>query len=155
MSAISTDAAWRAVDTEKASLDLMVGTRFLSLDVGLTLQPGRAQSRSCDLDDNWADPLLGLCGRYEVTDAWFLTAAADLGGFGGSSDESWQAAATVGYQLGVHWSAQAGWRSMEVRKEIRGQFVEVDLNKPVLATACEFRLKLRVKKTWPCFSGLC
>lgn len=99
MSAISAYAAWRALETEHASLDLLAGARFFSLDVGLMLQPGRAEGRSYDLDDDWVDPLVRLRSRYAVTDAWFLT-AADLSGFGGSSDESWQAMAAVSYQSG-------------------------------------------------------
>lgn len=138
MTAFSVYAGYRVIENDKGWLDVLLGGRFYSLDVDTALKPGLARGRNYDLSDDWADPLIGLRGRYAFNDTWFATASGDAGGFGGGSDESWQAIATVGYQIDPRWSIQGGWRYMAVEKKISGRDVEVDLSGPILGFTARF-----------------
>ena len=138
LTAFTTYAGYRALETDRGSIDVLGGARFYSLDIGLTLEPGTRRGRSRDLEDTWADPVVGLRGRFDFNDRWFTTGLFDYGGFGGGSDESWQALASVGYQFDPRWSVQGGWRYMAIQKEISGRDVEVDLSGPILGFTVRF-----------------
>jgi hypothetical protein len=139
LTSFTTYAGYRVFENDRGFVDLLGGGRFYWLDVDLTFdpEPGR-RGRSFDVSDNWADPVLGARGRIDFTDRWFATALGDFGGFGGGSDQSWQAFASVGYQFGPRWSAQGGWRYMAVEKELDGLDVEIDLNGPILGVTYRF-----------------
>ena len=77
-------------------------------------------------------------GTTTSTTSGSLPASSDYGGFGGGSDESWQAFASVGYQFDPRWSVQGGWRYMAIEKEIDGRDLEVDLNGPLLGVTIRF-----------------
>jgi hypothetical protein len=62
---------------------------------------------------------------------------ADYGGFGGS-DSSWQAFASLGYQIDDRWSVQGGWRYLSLETEIEGRDVEMDLSGPLLGLTVRF-----------------
>jgi hypothetical protein len=138
LTAFTAYAGYRVLENDRAFVDLLGGGRFYWLDLELSLEPGRLPGRSRDFSDDWADPVVGARARYDFNDAWFATALADYGGFGGSSDESWQAFASVGYQFDPRWSVQAGWRYMAVEKEITGRDVEIDLSGPILGFTVRF-----------------
>lgn len=138
MTALSVYAGYRVIEHDKGWLDVLAGGRFYWLDVDLRLTPGAARGRSFDLDGDWADPLIGLRGRYDFTDRWFATAIGDAGGFGGGSDESWQAIGLLGYQFDERWSIEAGWRYMSVEKELGGRDVAVDLSGPLIGVTARF-----------------
>lgn len=130
-------AGYRVAETERGSLDLLAGGRFYSLDLTLSLEPGRLAGRSESLDDDWADPVFGARARYKFNDQWFATALVDAGGFGGS-DQSWQAFGSVGYQFNERWSAQGGWRYLDIQREINGQDVSIGLNGPLAGITYRF-----------------
>lgn len=138
LSAFTTYAGYRVLENERGAIDLLAGGRFYSLDVDLKLEPGTLQGRSTSLDDSWADPVFGARGRVDFAEKWYATGLVDFGGFGGGSDESWQAFASVGYQIDPRWSVQGGWRYMAIEKEIDGQDVEIDLNGPIIGATFRF-----------------
>lgn len=130
-------AGYRVAETERGSLDLLAGGRFYSLDLTLSLEPGRLPGRSESLDDSWGDPVFGARVRYQINDRWFATALVDAGGFGGS-DQSWQAFGSVGYQFNERWSAQGGWRYLDIEREINGQDVSIGLDGPLVGVTYRF-----------------
>jgi hypothetical protein len=138
LTAFTAYAGYRVLEADRGSIDVLAGGRFYSLDVGLTLEPGTRRGRSRDFDDTWADPVIGARGRFDFNERWFTTGLVDTGGFGGGSDESWQAFASVGYQFDPRWSVQGGWRYMAIQKEISGRDVEVDLSGPLLGFTVRF-----------------
>jgi hypothetical protein len=138
MTVFTTYAGYRVFENDRALVDVLGGARFYWLDVDLTLQPGLLPGQSFDLKGNWADPVLGARARYDFTDKWFGTALADYGGFGGSSEESWQALATVGYQFNPAWSVQGGWRYLDTKKRLEGIDVDVGLNGAVVGFTYRF-----------------
>ena len=49
--------------------------------------------------DSWADPVIGLRGRFNLNKAFYLTAESDVGGFGIGSDIAVEAYAALGCQI--------------------------------------------------------
>lgn len=63
---------------------------------------------------SWVDPFVGLRGRYNITDNLYLSARGDVGGFGVSSDLTWNAFAAVGYQWTRTFSTELGYRHLTI-----------------------------------------
>ena len=60
--------------------------------------------------DDWADPVIGLRGRYNLSKAFYLTAESDVGGFGIGSDIAVQAYAALGCQITRNIFSEVGYR---------------------------------------------
>jgi hypothetical protein len=94
---------YRAVEHDNVELDLMAGTRYLTMDSDLELTAQGAdgrlfRQRKVSLDQDVWDGIVGLRGRilFPGTD-WFAPYYADVGT--GSSNLTWQAMVGVGYRL--------------------------------------------------------
>lgn len=118
--------------------DILGGFRAVRADVDVRLSPGAFPGRTFDLGDNWVDPIVGGRVQVALNDRWSATAMADVGGSGGGSDRTWQAVATVGYQINDRWSVRGGWRHISVEKEMSGRDVEFDMSGPVLGLTARF-----------------
>jgi outer membrane autotransporter protein len=70
----------------------------------------RALNSSFSLYENWFDPFIGLRGRYNLTKALYLTAEADVGGFGVGSEITWEAYAALGCQITRNIYSEVGYR---------------------------------------------
>lgn len=89
--------------TPKASLDILAGLRYLSIDTDAELDidgpldlnlPSARLSTSTDV----LDGVVGVRGRASINDKWFVPYHADVGA--GDSDLTWQAMAGIGYAAG-------------------------------------------------------
>ncbi|MBV9672562.1 MAG: hypothetical protein JO076_07025 [Verrucomicrobia bacterium] len=67
-------------------------------------------NRSFSFYDSWADPLIGLRGRFKLSKAFYLTAESDVGGFGIGSDVAVQAYAALGCQITRNIFSEVGYR---------------------------------------------
>lgn len=95
--------AWRRGNSH---LDILVGTRYLSMDTSLDwsvdgaagLLPGRQRSLSSHVD-KW-DAIVGLKGQLNLSDdgKWFMPYYLDVGT--GSRNTTWQALLGAGYRYG-------------------------------------------------------
>lgn len=105
-------AGWDFVASKSTSLHALAGVRYLSLDghIQLAIEPLEKRSKRASTD-NW-DAILGLYGRTELSNSWYLTYYADTGA--GDSDLTWQASAAISYRfetLDVALGYQyLGWR---------------------------------------------
>ncbi len=137
LSALTVYAGYRVFEDERAAVDVLAGGRFYWLNVDFALTPNRARGLEYNLNDDWADPVFGLRGRYNFNENWFATALGDLGGFAGD-DNSWQVFGSVGYQFNPTWSVQAGWRYMDVEKTVSGTDLAIGLNGPMIGFTGRF-----------------
>ena len=62
----------------------------------------------------WIDPFVGLRGRYNFNQTWYLTARGDVGGFGVGSKFAWQAEGALGCQLTRYVFTELGYRALGV-----------------------------------------
>ncbi|MGZ8212648.1 MAG: hypothetical protein ACXWUH_19255, partial [Burkholderiales bacterium] len=93
------------------------GLRYTKLDASADINAslfaltGTAQ-RSGDKD--WTDPIVGLRAVHRIADRWSLDGYADVGGFGVSSDLTWQLSAGVNYEISRTFTARGGYRILKV-----------------------------------------
>jgi hypothetical protein len=131
-------AAYRAYETPQVAVDVLGGVRAFSLDLDLKLTADRApRDRSFGGSETWAMPLLGARVIVPFSERWFGTAFGDFGGTG-SDDRSWQAFASVGYRFDARWSAQLGYRYLDVSKEIDDVDLNMELYGPLLGATLRF-----------------
>jgi hypothetical protein len=136
--ALSAYAAYRIHEDDRVSIDLMGGFRVNSVDIDLSLSPGLLPGQGFGNGETWVDPLIGGRARFAMTDHWFATALADVGGFDVGSDLTWQVFASIGYQFNERWSVQGGWRYVAIDKEIDGRDVETAFSGPLLGFTMRF-----------------
>jgi hypothetical protein len=131
-------AAYRVSESERLTVDALAGLRLTSLDVDLSLSPGALPRQRVGVSETWVDPVIGGRARVGIGGNWFATALADVGGFGGDSDITWQVFASIGYQLDPRWSLQGGWRWFSIEHELEGLDVETDFSGPLLGLTVRF-----------------
>ena len=91
--------AYRAIQTGRYHMDVFAGARITILEAELTGRFARGGETSATRDTDWADPIIGIRGQAELTDKVFFRYNGDIGGFGVSSDFTWQAFAGFGYHF--------------------------------------------------------
>jgi len=86
--------------TDKASVDLIAGLRYLSIDTDVKLQTSGPLllSPKISRDSDLYDGIVGLRGKANINEKWFVPFHADIGA--GDSDLTWQTMAGIGYQAG-------------------------------------------------------
>ena len=94
------------LETEKVSLHVVGGARYLSLkaDLGLTGSPDVSDRGSV-----W-DGVVGLKGQVNLAKKWYITFYGDVGT--GQSDLTWQAMAGIGYRF-KHFDVVAAYRYLD------------------------------------------
>lgn len=95
--------------------DVYAGARVNSMEVDLDItRTGLLRRRTFSGSDSetWVDPIIGARFQQELTDRFFIRALADIGGFGVSSDFTWQALAAIGYHVGDSASVAIGYRGL-------------------------------------------
>ncbi|QIF04356.1 hypothetical protein [Roseimicrobium sp. ORNL1] len=110
-------AAYRAVDAENVQLDIFAGARITILEAELTGRFARGGEITGSKDTDFADPIVGLRGQVGLTEKLFLRFNGDIGGFGASSDLTWQAFAGLGLRVSDSVSLAAGYRGLGVDYE--------------------------------------
>lgn len=130
--------AYRAIESEHAWLDLLAGARVWSVDTELKLHGGLLPDQKFKSDEEWVDPIVGLKGLYRFDNGIFLTSLFQIGGFGASSDLTWDVFGGVGYQFNDTISALAGYRHLEVDYHHDGFVFDVELSGPVIGMSVRF-----------------
>jgi hypothetical protein len=133
---------YRAYSTPTATLDLMGGARVWSIDndVGLALTAGGppiAQLSGSD-GSTWVDPIIGVKGRFNIDDKWYLDGWGMIGGFGAASVRTWDVMAGVGYRWNDRLSFAVGYRALGVDYRHDGFVYNVVQHGPFMGTVMKF-----------------
>ncbi|WP_319549877.1 hypothetical protein [Desulfogranum marinum] len=88
--------AYRAVDKDLASLDLLVGARYFKLDLDLDAEIAGSMTKYSDSEDV-LDGIIGAQVLFDLSDRWYFSLYADVGV--GDSKLTWQVWPGVGYRL--------------------------------------------------------
>ena len=83
------------VSTDKGPLDFYGGIRWWDIDVELKVNGLKVVENTAD----WVDPVVGLRWMPQISDSWHVILKGDIGGFGISSDFTWN------LQGGLMWDA--------------------------------------------------
>ena len=129
----------------RTGLELLAGGRYVNLDVDADVSlPGPQQNRLKISDgESWVDPIIGAeyRGRFPNSDKWRYVLHGDIGGFGISSDLTWQLYGYVGYQPTNEWTIYGGYRHMKIDYEANNRasfFYDMAIAGPVLGVAYSF-----------------
>jgi opacity protein-like surface antigen len=130
-------AGYRVVDEGPLFLDVFAGARITSVKVELDLDIGQ-QSFERDRKKTEIGPVIASRFRAPLGERWGFALYGDLGGFGVTSDLSWQLLATVQYDLSDHWRLAAGWRHFSAEQSKNGWDVHIKLDGPILGATYRF-----------------
>jgi hypothetical protein len=112
------------IDDPCRRFDAYAGARVNSIDIDLNVvRTGllRTQVFSDSDGETWVDPIIGARFQQQLPNQFFLRAVGDIGGFGVSSDLTWQAVVALGYHIGDSASLALGYRAIGTDYE-DGQF---------------------------------
>ena len=105
---INLAGSYRFIDGNQ-TLDGVAGIRYTKLESGVALNNVGV---SLDGNEDWIDPVVGLRYRYAFTDKWAVQLYGDIGGFGASSDFTWQGMALIDFQPWKNVAFVAGYRGI-------------------------------------------
>lgn len=104
--------AYNVIDYSETRFEVYVGARVNSLDADLEIITNRIGTFSGSDSNTWVDPIIGVRFQQELPNSFFLRAVGDIGGFGVSSDLTWQALAGLGYHINDAAAVVLGYRGI-------------------------------------------
>lgn len=130
---IELGAGYRVYQTDTTNLVTYVGVMYNYIDNSLS-----GGNVSLSESESWFDPAIGFKLRHRLTDHWILGCTGEYGGFGVSSDSTWQAVGTVGYQFNNGWTVIGGYRHQSIDYEDDGYLYDTETSGPFLGAAYTF-----------------
>jgi hypothetical protein len=104
--------AYNVIDSGPTCFDVYAGVRVNSMDVDLDIHTQNLGTLGDSGSKTWVDPVIGARFQQNLTEKFFFRAAGDIGGFGVSSDFTWQALAAFGYRVCDGGSLVLGYRGI-------------------------------------------
>jgi opacity protein-like surface antigen len=106
--------AWRLSSDPNTLFDLLAGVRYSSLDMDVNQPPSVAPVScvKCHHNDHWTDGIAGFKVEHRMSDRWWVTAYADIGG--GASKTTWQAMLGARVQFDDGVSGNFGYRVLSI-----------------------------------------
>jgi hypothetical protein len=131
--------SYRVIDAKPAYLDLFAGARVYSFYSEIVLRRNlAARDFAADGTSTWADPIIGLRGRYYLSPLFFLNGYGDIGGFGAGSELSWQVLGTVGIQAARWCDVQLGYRALSFEYQGDRGKQELTTHGPIIGATIRF-----------------
>lgn len=88
--------------------------------------------------ENWWDPHVGIRAKHFVSEQFYLTGIADVGGFGVGSDLAIQAGGGIGYQVNERFSMEFLYRYLKTDYENGGFVYDTEMSGLFLGGAFYF-----------------
>ena len=131
-------SAYRAYEAERTFVDVYAGARWYDVDLSFDASNDRFQlSRDASVD--WVDPIVGVRGAIPLSERWTLSGFADVGGFDGSSDLSWEVYGGANYAFAERWAGTIGYRYMSILYEATERAtLDIEVQGPVLGITYKF-----------------
>ena len=128
---------YRLVDKGPLFLDVMGGARITSLKADLELS-GPVQAVERASSKTQVGPVIASRFRTSFGENSGFELYGDVGGFGVSSDLSWQLLGTVQYQISDHWLLGGGWRHFHAKQSKNDFEIDLSMSGPFLAFGYRF-----------------
>ena len=103
----------RRVELDSGSLDLYGGIRRWDAEIQADITTPFF-STTVATGDRWVDPIIGARYQHQLSPRWKILGQADVGGFGMSSDFTWNVAAGASYEAWSNTSFQFVYRVLDV-----------------------------------------
>ena len=130
-------AGYRVVDKGPMFVDLMAGARLTSMRAELDLT-GPLRSAERENSKTKIGPVIAGRVRVPFNEKWGAALYGDIGGFGITSDISWELIGTLQYDISSHWRLGAGWRHFVAKQDKSDFDVDLKLTGPFLTAAYRF-----------------
>lgn len=114
-------------------LDVLAGARINAMQVDLGIG-----GTTISGDQSWVDPIIGLRFQQVLSPSFFFRAVGDIGGFGVSSDLTWQAMAALGWKFSESGSAMIGYRSIDTDYKQGAFAYDINAHGPILGLEWTF-----------------
>ena len=98
---------------ESRVLDAYAGVRWWDMDIDVDVSTPLG-SRSFSRYEDWVDPVIGVRWIPSVAEEWRLILQGDIGGFGVSSDFSWNVQAGALWDVSQLYSVVLMYRALAV-----------------------------------------
>jgi hypothetical protein len=118
--------AYSIMQTDSTRLDLLGGARYLWMDADLDFQIGPIKESYSDSGDG-LDAIVGLRGKTDLSDKWYLNYHADIGA--GNSKLTWQLLAGFNYRF-KHVDGAFGYRYLKWDFDDDDTFDDLDISGP-------------------------
>lgn len=126
---------YELVQTTQATLGVLGGVRYLSLDTAVNTALDGASVGMRSGSDSLIDGIIGIRGQVRLSDNWFLPYYADIGA--GGSDLSYQLFAAIGYRFG--WGdIKLGYRYLKFELDDDKVMQDLQLSGPLLGLGFRF-----------------
>jgi len=127
---------YRIFHNDNTTIHLTAGAQYIYFSTDLEIQG--IQNTSIDGSENWIDPVIGIALNHQFNDQWNAHVTANIGGFGVSSDSTWQVLAGVGYSINDCWTLIGGYRHQYVDYENDGFLYDLNIGGPILGAVYNF-----------------
>ncbi|WP_428819066.1 hypothetical protein [Microbulbifer sp. MCCC 1A16149] len=117
--------AYRFYQSDITRLNLTFGARYLGLDVDVTGGLDRFRRFRVSNSGNVWDGVVGLRGKTDLDERWYLTYYADVGG--GESDSTWQVFGAINYRC-YRYDIVGGYRYLKWNFDNSRYFDDLDLS---------------------------
>ena len=132
------EGGYRLVDTPAVTADGLAGLRVFSINNELDFSGGVLPATSASSSDTWVDPVIGVRANAPLGSGFSLNGYVDVGGFGISSDWTWQIYGGVGYQINNSMTAYGGYRYLDVHHQDGGFLYDASQQGPLLGLGIRF-----------------
>lgn len=126
-------AVW---ESPQGHLDVVGGMRVWQVSTDLSFRGQILDGRGGSDSASWVDGIVGLRGRYELSDKFYLTGWGLVGA--GGADIDWDVGAGVGYAFNDRLSLVLGYRALGVDYDKDDFLFNVVEQGPILGTVIRF-----------------
>jgi opacity protein-like surface antigen len=132
-------AMYRVYDDPKGFVDVYGGARYFNTSIDFRLSTAHLGDADFTKKLDWTDPIVGVRGGMALNDRWALAGFADMGGFDGSSDTSWELYGGANYAFTERWQGTLGYRYVSIQKEVTQKAaLDISLQGPVFGITYRF-----------------
>ncbi len=110
--------SYRVYDDPKGFVDIYGGARYFDTNIDFKIGTANLGSDSFSKSLTWTDGIVGLNGGLTLNDRWSLHGFADVGGFDGKSDTSWEVYGGANYAFSARWAGNLGYRYVSIQKQV-------------------------------------
>lgn len=132
---VSVYGGYNTIDTDHATLDIIAGMRYFSLDMDATIDLPLIDPISLSPSFEAYNAVVGIKGSVDLNENWYIPYLFDIGG--GDSDLTWQAQASIAYQF--DWGdVLATYRYIHYEKDDSGLVEDFDMYGPKVGVIFHF-----------------
>ena len=131
------EIGYRVLDNGKgATLDVLGGLRYWHLNANLAFSAGILPAVEVSRSRSWVDGVVGLRGKAALSQRWFITGKADLGG--GGSKFTWQFFGGGGYNVKPNIALIFGYRVLDVDYNKNNFVYDMNQRGPIFGLGFKF-----------------